>query len=440
MIGRILPTGVGYVYTLDDEEEGEIVRIEVSALRQSKGSPMALLTVRSPLASARKINVGSYRDFVFSHELWLMNVRARREVAAQMERLIPAPAHIPPQDWYNWETVVDEVAHLVVAHENRPLEIVQIEPSMASQTSYLLPGLIPHNKPTILYGAGGTGKSIFAASLAVALETGKPFLGLQPTRRVRVLYLDWETEVGDIANRMNIAARGFGFAHTPRIQYMSLVRPIEDEIGQLATVVAENDIELVIIDSVGMAMSSSRDGADASEGAIRFFRALRQLGCSVLALDHISGDDVRRGKAGAAKPYGSVYKWNSARNAFELREAREPDHEGIHLTLKHRKSNLGPRLSDINITLQWGEGEVRWKRDDEVRERPPLDGLIEDALVLGPATPRQITDLLLEGGHEVMETEVRVALKSMLSAQKVTVLADGTIRLVKSSSDEVELE
>jgi KaiC/GvpD/RAD55 family RecA-like ATPase len=377
---------------------------------------------------------------VFSHELWLMNVRARREVAGQMERLIPAPAHIASSDWYNWETVVDEVCHLVVAHENRPLEIVQIEPSMASQTSYLLPGIIPINKPTILYGAGGTGKSIFAASLAVALETGQPFIGLKPTRKVRVLYLDWETEVGDIAHRMNVAARGMGFTHTPRIRYMSLVRPIEDEIGQLATTVAENDIELVIIDSVGMAMSSSRDGADASEGAIRFFRALRQLGCSVLAIDHISGDDVRRGKAGAAKPYGSVYKWNSARNAFELRESRDADAYGTHLTLKHRKSNLGPRLADLNITLDWSDGEVRWTRDDEVIEKDPLDEAILDALVLGPATPRQITDLLLEGGHETTETEVRIVLKSVLSAGKVTVLADGSIRLAKPAPDAVESE
>jgi hypothetical protein len=297
--------------------------------------------------------------------------------------------------------------------------------------------VIPAHKPTILYGAGGVGKSIFAATLAVCVATGHRFLGFR-TMKTEVLYLDWETDEGDINLRVRAAAAGLGIP-PPTIRYSSLVRPLEDRVAQLARYVAEVGVGLVIIDSVGMAMNAARDGADASETAIRFFRALRSLDTAVLAIDHVAGEDMRKAKSGAAKPYGSVYKWNSARNAFELRERKEPDAKGSHLLLKHRKSNVGPRIMDTALLLTWA-GEVATFAVEKWNPGPvaPLDARILDMLASGPATPHQLADLLSDGDNPVYEIDVRRELKGMLGEKQVTALADGTIRALSMAADQVE--
>ncbi len=432
MRSTLLHTGMGYVYSLDDEYDGNLARIEVSQLRLLRGSLVALLSVSSTITTAKRLP-GTNR--VTSAEVWLLNDRSRQSFSRYLSDLIPAPDGASGLDW---NAVLEDVCQQVVAAENRPLRLTRLTPDMASSTEFLVPGLLPKGKPTILYGAGGTGKSAFAAALTICLELGKPFLGL-PVIQSKVLYLDWETDEGDIAFRMNAAARGMGLTEAPPVNYVSLVRPIEDQTAQLAALVAQECVDVVIIDSVGMAMASAKDGADASDGAIRFFRALRSLKASVLAIDHISGEDVRRGNKGAPKPYGSVYKWNSARNAFEIRVSDDTNPE--RLVLKHRKSNLGPKSPDAHILYQWSGDEVRFSVDAQAEDEkvmlPPLDERILDCLILGPqASPRQIVDLLVEDDETVNELLVRVVLKRLLGDGKVHVMADGSIRLARPTQIE----
>jgi DNA replication protein DnaC len=116
---------------------------------------------------------------------------------------------------------------------------------------YLVEHILPARKPTILYGAGGVGKSIFAASLAVAVQEGNAFLG-KHVEQAEVLYLDWETDEEDIAARVMAAAYGMGLTHMPSVRYSALVRPLEDRVTALARYVAEHNIGLVVIDSVGL--------------------------------------------------------------------------------------------------------------------------------------------------------------------------------------------
>jgi len=418
-----LPTGLGYVYTLSDEYAPDLLTIEVNNLRNRSGSPYALLTASTTISGARRLP-GSNR--VLNAEVWILSENSRESYARALDRLIPAPDGAAKIDF---GAVLAEVSQRVIEHENRPVDVVTLQKPKAKQVqwSWLIDGMLPAKRPTILYGAGGVGKSIFAATIATAVQSGKNLLGLgvHPTP---VLYLDWETDEDDIAARVQAAAEGLKM-EMPPVRYASLVRPIEDRIAQLARYVAENEVGLVIIDSAGMAMSSARDGADASDGAIRFFRALRSLGAAVLVIDHIAGEDMRRGRTGASKPYGSVYKWNSARNAFELRERKPEDQKGTHLVLKHRKTNIGARMRDLNLLLNWDDGGATFSTE-RVTAGPvqALDQRVLDVLASGPATPHQIADMLSDDDVTVHEMDIRNVVKGLLGT-RLTVLADGNVRL-----------
>lgn len=426
MKSEFLPTGLGYVYKVGDASDPDLLTIEVSNLRQRAGSIYGLLTTSTHLPGARLIP-GTER--VLNAEVWLLNARSRNEYADSLTRLIPAP---PGARRMDFSAILEEMAQRVIEHENAPVDVIRLQPGARRHTSWLIESILPVGKATILYGAGGVGKSILAAALAVCVQTGTRFLGFH-TQPAEVLYLDWETDAEDIAGRVQAAANGLG-VEMPNLRYSSVVRPIEDRVAALAREVAEQRIGLVVIDSVGMAMSAARDGGDPSDTAIRFFRALRALDAAVLAIDHVSGDDMRRGRSGASKPYGSVYKWNSARNAYELRERKEPDAQGVHLLLKHRKSNLGPQMADLPLLLRWDDvaGSATFSRETFVAPtKQPMADQIIDLLDVAPATPRQIADLLTDDDGAVNEIDVRRELKALIGANRVTAMADGTIRVVR---------
>lgn len=424
MRSEFLATGIGYIYRVGDEEQPDLLTIEVTNVRNRAGSTYALLTTSTTLPHARVI---PGTDRVLNGEVWLLSHRSRNEYADSLTRLIPAPNGAAKVDF---SAVLEEMAQRVIEHQNAPVPITPLQPKpVRPSQQYLIEGILPKGKATILYGAGGVGKSILAATMAVCVQTGRRFLGLAGTQ-AEVLYLDWETDEEDIAARVQAVSHGMALP-MPALRYSSLVRPIEEQAPSLARVVAEQGIGLVVIDSVGMAMSSARDGGDPSDTAIRFFRALRSLNAAILAIDHVSGDDMRR--KGAAKPYGSVYKWNSARNAYELRERKEPDRQGSHLLLKHRKTNLGRLLPDLPLRLQWDEaaGMATFQRERfEPESVQPLPEQILDILAVAPASPRQIAEFLSSDDTLVNEIDVRRELKVLIGAGKVNAGGDGQMRTV----------
>jgi hypothetical protein len=143
---------------------------------------------------------------------------------------------------------------------------------------------------------------------------------------------------------------------------------------------------------------------------------------------------MNRGRAGAGKPYGSVYKWNSARNAYELRERKEPDASGTHLLLKHRKTNIGRHQPDLALRLNWDDEHdvARWERETfAAAMKQPVPEQIIDLLQVGPCTPRQIADLLSDDDAVVNEIDVRRELKGLIAAGRVNAGGDGQIRLAQ---------
>jgi RecA-family ATPase len=266
----------------------------------------------------------------------------------------------------------------------------------------------------------------------VAVASGSKLLGWQ-CEQGEVLYLDWETEEGDIASRAQRAAKGMGLASVPTIRYMNMIHPLAHRMSEVARVVALHEVRLVIIDSVGMASSQQRDGADASEGAVRFFRGLRELGVAALLIDHVTGEDMRR--ASTPKPYGSVYKYNAARNAFEVR-IREDTVVGNHVVaLIHQKSNLGPKHVDIEIEYIYAPDSVRMSRRGFI-EGPALGDRILEALTGGPISHGRLTDVLNYEGDPVSEVTVRIGVRALVQDGLVVVNNAGMIRVADDADDD----
>ncbi len=179
----------------------------------------------------------------------------------------------------------------------------------------------------------------------------------------------------------------------------------------------------MIVSHAPLRLTLGGGGSDLTMGAIRFFNTLRALKTTVLAIDHLSSDDVKRGK-GSSKPFGSVFKLNSARNAFELRDVTDPQDpfRRQRLVLIHRKANLGPKVPDLTLDYEWTEDHLRIRRSDTAFATRPINARIIEALMSAPASVTELRDVLNEspGEDQVNEYEVRTAVAALVRSEEVT--------------------
>lgn len=339
-------------------------------------------------------------------------------------------SQVAPKIDVDWRAYLEAFCRrvLLAQREGAPITTIGGQRPARSIQPWLLYPLLARD-PVIVYGEGGSGKSFFAAGVAVSVAAGVEVIpSLQPVSPGRVLILDWEADEDTWHDRIVAVAAGLGI-DPPEIDYRACSYPLTDQVEDVSRYVADNGIALLIVDSVGMASPHRREGGDANESAVRLFAALRQIGTTALLIDHVS---KAQAKEAAADPYGSVYKTNLARATWELRRENEEEAPVVNVVLFNRKTNYGPRRHPISYTMTFEEGAVRFAplpRDDwgESLERSlrAVDRVLR-ALRHGPQRP---ADLATELG--IPPATVRVILHRAVSKGQVVKLGNGQFAIAE---------
>ena len=195
--------------------------------------------------------------------------------------------------------------------------------------------------PTLIYGQGGIGKSWLAVYLCALVDGGLTASGLNADAG-NSLYVDWEDEQSTLDARAWAIKRGEPeISDEWGLRYFAAQGPLVDWIDDLANHVAREEFDLVVIDSVGLALGGDANDA---ETVLAFFRALRQLDATILLIDHMTkGPDSKDRGA-----FGSVYKRNSARSLWEMRQAENGE---MTMGLYHRKANNSRLSPPVGLSL-----------------------------------------------------------------------------------------
>ncbi len=386
--------GLGYVGTL--VEQG--LSISFDRIFESRGEVMGELTVeRAPeghlLRAKFSASSRSDRD------------ATARDLGGRSNNVV-------------WRDVLETFCLRVLEAERtgQPFDQVGALPPLA-ELDWLLRPMLVRGEPTILFGAGDAGKSLFAAACAFMVRTGVQVIGgFAPARPgAEVLVIDWEDQRQQWNDRIAAIAKAAG-VEPPQIGYRrGMGVPLTDQLHDLAQHVEQQHVALLIVDSVGLAMPARSDGADANEAALRLFSALRHLSVTTLLIDHIAGADVGQEKL-ATKPYGSVYKAWMARSVWQLRAGSTTPDGVLHVGLWHTKFNAGPKHASLGLGIHFGPGEILIAReeieDEELNAAMPLHSRIYNALLMGGKTSAQLAALLDEPGNKV-----RAVLGRMLDRQ-----------------------
>lgn len=237
-----------------------------------------------------------------------------------------------------WRARVDDACQQVdAAYRTGPTEqpIVSMRPPPGR---YFVPGFIPVGVPTVLFGDGGTGKSLLVLAMLACAAIGQPLgrLPVAPLKGATALYLDWETDVADHNERLWGLEQGLGPVPAKAIYHRRMTRPLAEEGAAIRRLTAERGAKVVVVDSAMLASAGPEpESAAAPRGVIE---TLRSLGPDVtsLVIAHVSKADKGRRQA---NPWGSVFWTNLPRSVVGVSRPEDEEPGEMTLTLTHRKSN-----------------------------------------------------------------------------------------------------
>jgi hypothetical protein len=291
--------------------------------------------------------------------------------------------------------VLERACRLTALHVRAGAPVVCLWPQRAPAARHLIAKLVLAGETNVLFGDGGSGKSLVALALAVAASTGQALpAGLVPTAPIRrVLYLDYESCQAEHEDRLAGLLAGLEIPEAPPILYRQMVRPLADDAAVLRAEISQHQIDLVIVDSLAPACGPEPEGADA---AVRTFTALRSFGAvSRLVVAHVSHAGAAQ-RIGPTKPFGSIFNYNLARNIWEVRRA---DDDGDHLVLGlyHRKFNSGRRLPPFGLRVEM-DAEATTLHGHDLGQEPDLVARtsiayrLKQALTAGARTIPELVD------------------------------------------------
>lgn len=293
-----------------------------------------------------------------------------------------------------WADVVTTACAIVVKGWQEPSPTVMLDQVdlLTRRSDYLLPGLMPLGETTFCYGDAESLKSMLASLIAICVSYGLalPWASL-PTRTLKVLYCDWETNEVVLAERMQRLARGLALEVRPAIAYrgtlrdrdVSPLRTLIDEMPNLREQIAREHIGLVIADSIGFAVSGKLVDDDVARGAMS---ALRQLAPATrLVVAHISKESVQ--KTGRVDPFGSAFFRAGIRSGFEVRRSEDDAEDDVDIGIFHWKSNDGAHLKPFGLRAHFAPngGPITFRRRDldsvpDLAMRTSLSGRLRSAL------------------------------------------------------------
>jgi hypothetical protein len=367
------------------------ITITAEEIKRKSDEMTSLLCVRSTMVGLRTVE----DDILKTGMLNFYAPRSRSEWVKSLQLRCPGEAA-----GLDWDTFLERFVNQVIAAERTGEPAVELsEVELIDRDQYLVPDLISAEDPTIWFGDGGSMKSYLALAACATISSGSPqYLGVAPTVRTNVGYVDWEFNPQAHRRRLGRLAMG---EKMPRVTYIRCDRPLTYEVNRLQRLVRDHRLGFLVLDSIVV----SCDGpAENSDTVGRYLQAVRQLGVPTLLIAHVTKSDD-----GDKKPLGSVMWHNAARLTWFFKKSGEVGDQ-VTVGLFNRK-NSENRIHDpmafsflfdrmMGQTVISPVGVAEMAQDEVLAERLPVKARIAAAIESGPLT---ISQIAVEVGKSIQD-------------------------------------
>jgi AAA domain len=266
---------------------------------------------------------------------------------------------------------------------------------------FLVEDVVPEKYPTVIYGGGGTMKSLIALQLAIVVALGlDEWLGLKVNGTGPVMYFDLELDAEEQRRRVRDLAAGLGKPIPENLCYLSgLGMPTRKAFTLALESCKRHGVRLLILDSLGPAMlGDAKKAGDVIGFHNDYIAPFREAGVTVVIIDH-------QGKLQAGESYqhktsfGSAYKEHLVRSVIQV-EAGDRNREAgtVTITVRPKKASFGPRRNPFAVRLTFEEEKITAEPDELDETELATEGTLnaEDrvklALRSGPAYSDELAD------------------------------------------------
>jgi len=268
--------------------------------------------------------------------------------------------------------------------------------------TFVVEELVPQGHSCLLHGAGGSSKSILAASLAISIASGNlpDFLDRTILRHGPALIIDFELDVDEQHRRVKALCGGLGIPVPDNLYYLSGLGLSTRDIFERAVKVCEKvGVVLAVIDSVGFAMSGDMESSrDVNAFFTDYVDPLRAIGVTPMIVDH-------QGKLQAGERYqrktafGSAFKEHRARSILQVEAVENNRDAGIlKVRIRHKKANFSARLEPFDVEIMFSEGRIGVRTveltaaDNASEEARSATERVELALMDGDKTTAELAE------------------------------------------------
>ena len=266
----------------------------------------------------------------------------------------------------DWHSVLQDLSRLVVEHNKAGRDLVDLRHFMERPwAQFCLEPFILDELPTILFGFGGLGKSLFGLIAMASLNTGVEILpGFKPEPGHRGLFCDWESSSYEHGIRYGQIMRGIGLdPNEHEMLHLPLSASLDQSKHTVARHMEENGVTFLIIDSAAMAAGGDPTNLEKTNG---FFATLRTLRVPSLIIAHQTKGNERE-----TTPFGSVFWHNQARATHQIAKQQSPGENILNIAILNQKMNNGPERHPLSFQLDFSDDMIKITQTD-IQDNPTL--------------------------------------------------------------------
>lgn len=367
----------------------------------------------------------------------LKSVTGMDQLAKRLEKRRPRADY-----GIDWEQCVEDLAAIVIDTYNKGVPEVRLADVEIDESSmWRVDNLLVQNHPNLLWADGGTGKSMFALFLGVLIQQGYTDtdhnLVVEPGN---VLYLDYETDEQEIAKRSRMIHKGLGMVPESQIVYQNMTTSLVDGEDRLRDLIFNHKIEVMIVDSMGMAVKGELEQQDAVTNFFAVLRRLGNMGITSLVISHSNR---------AGQVFGSAFTHHWSRFIWEAKKSSSSP-SGMDFTLFNRKANNVGMQPSQTWGVDFTDDSVVYTRGDTFMT--DLKGELSYAQLVfkiieseGAKTAEQLKEQIaslkadpVDRAHSNVSTEISKAKKKGTLVETETGLLELSGRVNRDQGDQSE--
>lgn len=264
-----------------------------------------------------------------------------------------------------WAKLVEQFCAGVLKKEREGVALAYTRKAEPRKREFLVDKLVMKEKTNLLIAPGGHGKGIVAVALTVGTAARRGLDGFS-VQHATPIYFDWEDQLSDYEDRVNMFCNGLGI-DVPPIAYQRMHGTVPDRMHMMVAKIKEAKANFGVIDSMSAAMGTTGDRGSWDTIAQRFFDVLDLIPAwdggpmTWFIIGHVSGEGL---KGLVGKAFGSIQIMNRARNAWEMRSTQEPGSSTVHMRLHDAKWNHTGFRKPIGFRMEWAESTVTLAYED----------------------------------------------------------------------------